>query len=123
MRMDDWFNVIVAGCEFSAGALQDLREVGFVVIPGPVVPDGLAQLVRAYDSAVACADADDVSVGITTTRVHDFVNRRPEFDGLYVYQPILEACCRIIGRPFRLSAMLARTLRPRTQAQALHVDF
>jgi ectoine hydroxylase-related dioxygenase (phytanoyl-CoA dioxygenase family) len=123
MCMNDWFRVIAAGCELSAGALQDLRDVGFVVIPSPVEPDGLAQLVRAYDSAVACADVGDVSVGRTTTRVHDFVNRSPEFDGLYVYQPILEACCRIIGQPFKLSTMFARTLRPWSQAQGLQVDF
>jgi ectoine hydroxylase-related dioxygenase (phytanoyl-CoA dioxygenase family) len=123
MRADDWFSVVAAGCELSAGDLRDLCDVGFVVIPGPVARDGLAQLARAYDSAVACADADDVSMGSTTTRVHDFVNRGPEFDGLYVYQPVLEACCRIIGQPFKLSTMLARTLRPYTQAQGLHVDF
>jgi len=123
MCIDDWFSVIAAGCALSTGALQDLREVGFVVIHGPVVPDALAHLVSAYDSAVACANADDLSEGSTTTRVHDFVNRGPEFDGIYVYQPILEACCRIIGQPFKLSTLLARTLRPGSRAQGLHVDF
>jgi len=54
--------------------------------------------------------------------VHDFVNRGPEFDGLYVYRPVLAACCRIIGRPFKLSTMLARTLEPGAPAQPLHVD-
>jgi ectoine hydroxylase-related dioxygenase (phytanoyl-CoA dioxygenase family) len=121
--MNEWFRVIAANCELSTSALQDLREVGFAVIPGPVASDELPQLVKAYDSAVACADADDVSVGSTTTRVHDFVNRGPEFDGLYIYQPVLEACCRIIGQPFKLSTMLARTVRPHSQAQGLHVDF
>lgn len=123
MRIDEWFSVIAAGGELSSGALQDLRNVGFVVIPGPVAPDGLAQLAKAYDSAVTSASADDVAIGSTTTRIHDFVNRGPEFDGLYVYQPVLEACCRIIRQPFKLSIMLARTVRPHSQAQALHVDF
>jgi ectoine hydroxylase-related dioxygenase (phytanoyl-CoA dioxygenase family) len=121
--MGEWFSVIAAGCELSPGAGQDLLDVGFVVIPGPVAPGGLAQLAKAYDSAVAGASADDVSVGSTTTRVHDFVNRGPEFDGLYLYQPVLEACCRVIGQPFKLSTMLARTVRPHAQAQGLHVDF
>src|SRR5215471_12812233 len=121
--MDEWFSRIAAGCELSAGVLQDLRDVGFVVLPGPVPPAGLAQLAEAYDSAVACADDDDVSVGSTTTRVHDFVNRGPEFDGLYLYQPILRACCRVIGQPFKLSSLLARIVRPHSQAQDLHVDF
>lgn len=121
--MHDWFSIISAGCEPSADAFQELRDVGFVVIPGPLAPDCLAHLAAAYDSAVDSANSDDVSIGSTTTRVTDFVNRGPEFDELYVYQPVLEACCRIISQPFKLSTMHARTLRPRSQAQALHVDF
>ena len=120
--MQDWFSVISAGGGLAAGAVRDLRDVGFVVIPGPVAPERLAQLAAAYDSAVASASPDDVGVGSTTTRVHDLVNRGAEFDELYVYGPVLEACCRVIGRPFKLSSMLARTLRPRSQAQAFHVD-
>ncbi|HXU39073.1 MAG TPA: phytanoyl-CoA dioxygenase family protein, partial [Blastocatellia bacterium] len=73
--------------------------------------------------AVSGAQPADVSLGSTTTRVHDLVNRGPEFDGLYVYQPVLEACCRIIGQPYKLSTMLARTVRPCSQPQGLHVDF
>src|SRR2546423_1500682 len=121
--MDDWFSIIDARCELSADAVQDLRDVGFVVIPGPVTPDRLLQLAEAYDSAVFSAAADEISIGSSTTRVHDFVNRGPEFDGLYVYERVLEACCRIIGQPFRLSTMHARTVRPYSPAQNLHVDF
>jgi Phytanoyl-CoA dioxygenase (PhyH) len=121
--MQDWFSIIGAGRELSADALRDLRDVGFVVIPGPLAPDGLAQLAVAYDSAILSANPGDVSIGSTTTRVSDFVNRGAEFDDLYTYQPILEACCRVIGRPFKLSTLHARTVRPRSQAQALHVDF
>jgi ectoine hydroxylase-related dioxygenase (phytanoyl-CoA dioxygenase family) len=121
--MEDWFSVIASGCELTASAAHDLHEVGFVVIPGPIPLAGLAQLAQAYDSAVASADSADLGNGSSTTRVHDFVNRGPEFDGLYVYQPVLEACCRIISQPFRLSSLLARTLRPHTKPQALHVDF
>ena len=121
--MDDWFSVVDARCELSVGAVQDLCDVGFVVISGPVASDRLTQFAEAYDSAVVCARADDVSIGSSTTRVNDFVNRGPEFDGLYVYGPVLEACCRIIEQPFKLSTMHARTVRPYSQAQNLHVDF
>lgn len=121
--MNEWFRVIAAGRELSSWAVQQMRDAGFVVISGPVAPAGLTQLAKAYDSAVARAGANDLSVGSTTTRVHDFVNRGPEFDKLYVYQPILEACCRVMGQPFKLSTMLARTVRPHSQAQDLHVDF
>jgi ectoine hydroxylase-related dioxygenase (phytanoyl-CoA dioxygenase family) len=121
--MKDWFSIIGAGCELKASAIQDLRDVGFIVIPGPVAPGKLAQVAAAYDAAVAAASSDDLGVGSTTTRVHDFVNRGSEFDELYVYQPVLEACCRIIEQPFKLSTMLARAVRPRMPAQPLHVDF
>jgi len=121
--MHEWFSIIGAGCELPANALRDLLDVGFAVIPGPVASDRVAQLAAAYDSAVANASPDDLGVGRTTTRVHDLVNRGSEFDELYVYQPILEACCRVIEQPFKLSTMLARTVRPHSQAQALHVDF
>lgn len=121
--MHDWFSIISTGCELSASAIRDLQGVGFAIIPGPVAPDRLAQLAAAYDSALASASSDDLAVGRTTTRVHDFVNRGSEFDELYVYRPVLEACCRIIERPFKLSTMLGRTVRPRSRAQSLHVDF
>ncbi|MFL6284307.1 MAG: phytanoyl-CoA dioxygenase family protein [Pyrinomonadaceae bacterium] len=121
--MDEWFRIIGASRELSAEAARELRDVGFVVIPGPVVPEGLERLAAAYDSAVYSAALDDVSVGSSTTRVYDFVNRGPEFDVLYVHRPILEACCSVIGRPFKLSTMLARAVRPRSPAQALHADY
>ena len=41
---------------------------------------------------------------------------------LYVFPPLLQACCRIIGGDFKLSSLHARTLRPHTAAQELHVD-
>ena len=77
---------------------------------------------RAYDAAVASAVADDVRVGSTTTRVNDFVNRGVEFDAVYVLPALFEACCQIIGRPFRLSSLHARTLRPHSPMSELHVD-
>lgn len=121
--MQDWFGEISKGSGLSADAVRELHEAGFVIISGPVPPEDLIQLAAAYDFAVAEASADDVSIGSTTTRVHDFVNRGSRFDELYVFQPVLEACCRVIGQPFKLSSMLARTLRPHAEAQALHIDF
>ena len=121
--MNDWFREIGSGCELPTGALQELLDSGFVIIPGPVAHDRLAQFAQAYDWAVASAVPPDLSVGSTTTRVHDCVNRGAEFDELYVYRPVLEACCRVIGQPFKLSSLLARTVRPHSQAQPLHVDF
>ena len=101
--MDDWFSVITAGSELPANAVQQLHDIGFIVIPGPIAPAKLSQLAEAYDAAVLAAHPDDVRFGSTSTRVQDFVNRGPDFDEIYVYQPILEACCCVIGRPFHLS--------------------
>jgi hypothetical protein len=119
--MDGWYSLIAAESELPPDAARQLREIGFVVMPGPEIPGGWARLSQAYDCAVLTANPRDVSIR-SSTRVHDFVNRGPEFDGLYVYRPVLAACCRIIGRPFKLSTMLARTLEPGAPAQPLHVD-
>jgi hypothetical protein len=122
-KMDDWFSMIAAGSTLPVEAVRKLVSDGFAVIPGPVPPQGLERLAEAYDNAVIEADAEDVRVGSATTRVTDFVNRGAEFDPLYVYPPVLEACCHIIGQPFKLSSFHARTLRPLSKEQGLHVDF
>lgn len=103
-------------------AASELQERGFVIMPGPEPPERLDLFASAYDAAVDAAISDDVRVGSTSTKVTDFVNRGAEFDRLYVFPPLLEACCRVIGRPFKLSSVNARTLRARTPAQELHVD-
>lgn len=121
--MDDWSGRIASEPALSDGFARDLRDRGFVVIPGPVPPAEMPRLADAYDAAVAAAAPEDVAIGRTTTRVHDLVNRGAAFDGLYVHPPVLDACVRTIGRPFKLGSLLARTLRPGAPAQALHVDF
>ncbi|MFL6211005.1 MAG: phytanoyl-CoA dioxygenase family protein [Pyrinomonadaceae bacterium] len=121
--MNDWFKEIGSGNELAASAVEELLSSGFVIISGPVASERLTQFAQAYDLAVASAAPADVSVGSENTRVHDLVNRGAAFDELYVYRPVLEACCRVISRPFKLSSLLARTVRPRSQAQSLHVDF
>jgi hypothetical protein len=125
--LGDWFNMIAAGAQLSAEARRDLHNDGFAIVPGPVPEDALADLADAYDRAMLEADPAEASngarTGSSTARVHDFVNRGPAFDSLYVHPPALEAGYRIIGQPFQLSTMLGRTLRPQSRAQQLHVDF
>jgi hypothetical protein len=120
--MNDWFKEIGTGCELPDRALRELLDSGFMVIPGPLANEKLAQLTRVYDLAMTGAVPPDLSISSENTRVHDFVNRGAEFDELYVYRPVLEACCRIIGQPFKLSSLLARTVHPHSQTQLLHVD-
>src|SRR3954470_8993219 len=102
-------------------AARQLAVQGFVVLPGPTDPSGIEQLQAAYDASVASADPIDVRVA-SSVRVADFVNRSKEFDCVYVYPPLLAACCSIFGRPFKLSNTCARTLNPGATAQQLHVD-
>jgi hypothetical protein len=101
--MDDCFSAIALNSELPADVAEALHDSGCVVIPGLLTKERLAQIADAYDAAVSNADPVDVGTGRTTTRVHDFVNRGPDFDELYVNNLILSACCGVIGRPFKLS--------------------
>lgn len=120
--MFDWFSTLSAVTELPITAAVELKERGFVIIPGPLPDDRMALLANAYDAAVASSTGNDIKIGTTSTRVNDFVNRGAEFDDLYVFPPLLEACCRVIGKPFKLSSLHARTVRPDSPAQELHVD-
>ena len=121
---NDWHSLIASKSHLSPDAARQLGDVGFVVMDGPMILGGIEQLSEAYDRAVAAADPADVHVGRTgsSTRIDDFVNRGTEFDAIYVHPPLLAACCQIIGGPFRLSGMRARTLHPGAPAERLHVD-
>jgi len=119
---DDWFSALGAAGVLSPAARDALDREGFVVLPGPVHDSQMDRLRAAYDAAVASAAPADVRAGRSTTRVDDFVSRGEEFDGLYVHPPLLEAAAQIIGRPFKLSTLLARTLRSAAPADSLHVD-
>lgn len=72
---------------------------------------------------MARASGPDFKIASTTTRMSDLLNCGPVFWDIYLYPPLLEACSRIIGEPFKLSSFLARTLRAGTQAQELHADL
>ena len=118
----DGFDTLAASRALAAENASILREQGFVIIPGPVDSAGMAELSRAYDAIEASATGDDIRIGSTTTRIRDFVNRGSEVDDLYVFPPLLDACCRVIGQPFKLSSLHSRTLRPAMPNQNLHVD-
>jgi hypothetical protein len=121
--MVDCFSSINADFELSSNAFQSLNDAGFAVIPSLIDPDRLAHLSAAYDLAFAAASFDDLHLGTTSARLNDFVDRGPEFDELYIYEPLLKACCHIIDQPFKLSSMLGRTVYPYAPAQGLHIDF
>jgi Phytanoyl-CoA dioxygenase (PhyH) len=119
--MDTMYQAIAAQSQLPGDVASQLRDAGFVVIPGSAIPGGIERLSEAYDHAVATADAADVRI-TSSTRVTDFVSRGTEFDGIYIFPPLLAACCLIIGRPFKLSGTRARTLPPGAPVEGLHVD-
>lgn len=102
--------------------VSELEERGFAVVPAAFPPNRMERITRAYAVAEATETGDDLRIGSTSTKVKDFVNRGAEFDDLYIYPPLLKACCRVIGRPFKLSSLQSRTLRSGACAQELHVD-
>src|SRR4030095_12174532 len=100
----DWHRIIASDSHLSPDAARQMRDIGFVVLAGPVIPGGCEQLTRAYDRAVATADSSDVHTGRTgaSTRINNFVNRGPEFDNIYIYPPLLAACSQVIGGTFNI---------------------
>jgi ectoine hydroxylase-related dioxygenase (phytanoyl-CoA dioxygenase family) len=116
-------NAMMAAIELSAAAYDELDKTGFTVVPGAVPGEDLVSVAAAYDASVESAAPDDIRVGSSTTRVSGLINRGPEFDALYLHPLALKACSRILEEPFKLSTMHARTLRPKTGAQVLHVDY
>lgn len=104
-------------------AAAQLETHGYTVLEPQLSPARIATIAAALDAAVAAADPRDVGRGRTCIRVWDFVNRGPAFDGLYLVEPVLAACCQVIAAPFKLSTMHARAINPRGPGQTLHVDF
>lgn len=121
MTTDALYEAIAAESRMPGDSAARLHDAGFVVIPGPATPGGIEHLSQAYDRAVATADAADVRIS-SSTRMTDIVSRGPEFDAIYMFPPLLAACCAIIGRPFKLSGTRTRTLEPGAPVEALHVD-
>ena len=120
--MADLLHMLAGGKALSARAADELHARGFVVLPDVIPPGRLDALRTAYDEAVESASGSDIKVGTTSIRVTDFVNRGPEFDEVYTWPPLLQACALVIGVPFKLSSFQARTLRAGSSAQGLHVD-
>src|SRR5215471_15189820 len=103
--MDNWFASISAETQLPSDAAYALHTHGFIVLPGLVPGASLTGLAHLYDEAVSGAAPSDIKVGSTTTRVRDFVNRDAAFDELYLFPPLLQACCLVIKQPFKLSTM------------------
>lgn len=107
-----------------APAVAQLVEQGYAVLPPQLPAARIATIAAALDAAVAAADPRDIGRGRGgDVRVWDFVNRGAVFDDLYLFEPVLAACCHVIAAPFKLSTMHSRAMGPGSPGQRLHVDF
>jgi hypothetical protein len=121
--VDTQFEQIRAANTLPRRAVTVLETDGFVSIPGPLSGDQFDNLAEAYDKVMAEACGPDLKVGSSTTRMSDLLSFNSVFDEVFLYPPLLGACSHLIGEPFKLSSLLARTVRPGTPAQELHADL
>lgn len=103
--------------------MDAVTEIGFVIMPGPYFVDGFAHVCEAYDQLMRETSRSGYKVGSSTTRSTDVLSSDPIFDAVYLHEPLLQVATRFFGEPFKLSSLLARTLRPKSPAQALHADL
>jgi hypothetical protein len=121
--LDDDFQQIRSCSALPSGSVQQLLKSGFVIIPGPISGGPFERLTAAYDQVMAGASGPDFKVASTTTRMSDLLSYGSVFDDIYIYPPLLEACGHVIGESFKLSSLLARTVRAGVPPQELHTDL
>ena len=97
-------------------------DFGFVILPGAISARRVAEIGLAYDELMVPSSSPDFRAGSTTNRRY-FVDSRMAFQDVYQHPPLLVACAQLIGRPFKLSSLLGRTLRAGSPAQQLHTDI
>jgi hypothetical protein len=117
-----WFSELAASRELPDAAASALDTQGFAVLPGLLSAEETRHLVDAYDAAFASASGDDVRIGSTSTKVNGILTRGRAFEELFVLPRLLDACCRVIGGPFKLSSFIGRSVRAGASNQGLHVD-
>jgi hypothetical protein len=122
---EDHRRSMLAGGDVPDALIDSFERDGFLVVHGRIDRAVVVDLQRRYDQAFALADPADAGTSRSRgdTRVHDFVNRGAAFDRLWLDPLLVGLCVRALPRPFKLSSLLARTVRPGAEAQPLHVDL
>lgn len=121
--MDTYFDQIIPGRALSKASIDQLLISGFTTIPGPLSNDNLLDLAAAYDEVMEFGSWQNSGISNSLIRTHDFINRGPIFDVVYLHAPLIEACKVVINEPFKLSSFIGRTLKPQSAAQNLHADL
>ena len=121
--MDDFFQRICSADSVPFHAVEKFSDSGFLLIPGPFSGSSLNQVAEAYDRLMASASGPDFKASSTTVRMSDLLSFDSIFDEIFLYKPLLQVCNSFLREPFKLSSLLARTLKARTPAQELHADL
>lgn len=99
-----------------------IARAGFAVLPRALPDAVLASVREAVVEAVARAIPGEVHVGSTSVRVNGILGQVPALAALLNHPPLLDAAASIVGGPYRLSSLHARSVKPGAGAQALHQD-
>lgn len=91
------------------------------MLPGSIRDPALAEATSAYGAAMA--SGPDYKAGSTTERTLDLLNQSAAFDPIWLHPSLLEIAGHFFEERFKLSSLLARTVRPGASAQALHADL
>jgi hypothetical protein len=121
--VDTHFQQIQSGKALLSETVAQLLDSGFATIPGPYSRMRFLELAAGYDEVMASSPGPEYKEGCTTNRLSGLLNYSSLFDDIFLYPPLLEASARVVGEPFKLTSLLARTLRPGTPPQELHADL
>lgn len=97
-------------------------DFGFVVVPGAISATRIAEISATYDELMVPSSSREFKAGSTTDR-RFFTLNGSGFEDVYQYPHLLAACAQLVGRRFKLSTLLGRTLRAGSPAQHLHSDI
>src|SRR5947209_5454380 len=99
-----------------------LDREGYVVLPGILNAEQIANARAALDKLIAQARLDPTWHAGGTLHLNDLVNE-PAFDPVWKSDRLLAAIVRVIGFDLRIGSVAYRAPQPGYGAQALHADF
>ncbi|HEX5274487.1 MAG TPA: phytanoyl-CoA dioxygenase family protein [Candidatus Rubrimentiphilum sp.] len=99
-----------------------LDRDGYVVLPGLLSAEQVANARAALDKLIAQARLDPTWHAGGTLHLNDLVNE-PAFDPVWKSDRLLSAIVHVIGYDLRIGSVAYRAPKPGYGAQALHADF
>ena len=121
--MIDYLQQIRSGGTLPGSSISEFAQNGFLTLPEVFLGAKLNAMIVGYDEAMAQACGPNFKAASTTDRLSDLLSTSPIFAEVFLVPPLLELCVHSFGESFKVSSLLARTLRAGTPAQALHADL